>query len=317
MPSPDAPTQVLITGASGNLARQFLGEIQQHGLRGQRCRFLLTDLQPPADLSAVPSAEFVRADLTDTANLRQLVAHSRPDFVVHFGSLLSGACEQNLERAWQINGTASLALLEAAAAIPGCVFFFPSTGATYGSGVHDPLPEDEPQWPINFYGVAKVAIERAGSYLRTKRGLDFRCLRFPMVISPFAPPTAVSAYASRAFVEARNGKPFVFPVSPGTGISTLYIKDVIAGIRHFLDAPREKLTRCVYNVHAFGPTAEEIAAVIRQRVPTFEHRFNPDAFVDGLMRGWPRIHRDDSARKDWGWSPQYDLAATADDMLGK
>ena len=313
MTSSNQPLRVLVTGATGNLARRFITELREYGLRGRACRFVLTDLQAGLDAGA---DEFVAADLADAGGLRRLVAAHRPDVIAHFGSLLSGACEQNLERAWQINGTASLTLLESAADLPGCVFFFPSTGATYGPGSPDPLPEDAPQWPLNFYGVVKVAIERAGVYLHGKRGLDFRCLRFPMVLSPSAPATAVSAYASRAFVEARSARPFVFPVSPDTGISTIYVKDVITGIRRLLEAPRARLNRSVYNVHAFAPTAADIAAAIRCHVPGFTSTFKPDPFVDGLLRAWPRVHRDDSARADWSWAPRYDLAATAADLLG-
>jgi threonine 3-dehydrogenase len=315
MKSINTPHRLLITGASGNLARRFITEIQQNGLRENSCQFLLTDLQAPSDLTADPLIIFEKADLGDPVALRRLVADYQPDFLVHFGSLLSGACEQNLDRAWQINGTASIALLEAAANLPRCTFFFPSTGATYGSGVPDPLPEDHPQWPGNFYGVAKVAVERAGVYLHKKRGLDFRCLRFPMVLSPSAPAAAVSAYASRAFVEARAGRSFVFPVSPQTGISTLYIKDAVEGIRLFLNASRAQWTRSVYNVHSFGPTAADIAAAIQRLVPGFRYEFKPDPFVDGLLSGWPRVHVDASARRDWGWSPRFDLEATAVDMI--
>jgi threonine 3-dehydrogenase len=293
----------------------LVAAIQSNGLRGSFGHLLLTDLRPPANFVGSASLQFHPADLADSVALRTLVADYRPDYILHFGSLLSGACEENLERAWQINGTASLALLEAAAKIPHCVFFFPSTGATYGSGVPDPMPEDQAQWPGNFYGVAKVAIERAGVYLHKKRGLDFRCLRFPMVLSPSAPATAVSAYASRAFVEARSGRPFVFPVSPETGISTIYVKDVIDGICRLLNAEAKQLTRRVYNVHSFGPTASDIAHAIQQLVPTFRYEFKPDAFVDALLRGWPRVHEDASARRDWGWSPRFDLEATARDMI--
>ena len=47
----------------------------------------------------------------------------------------------------------------------------------------DPLPEDFPQWPENMYGVTKLAVERFGIYLNQNYGFDFRCLRFPMVLS--------------------------------------------------------------------------------------------------------------------------------------
>lgn len=316
MTSPDSSLRVLVTGASGNLAQRLLALLRADGLRGARCQLVLTDLQPPPDFQPADDMNFVAANLDDATALRWLVDDYRPQFLLHFGSLLSGACEQNLGRAWQINATASIVLLEAAARLDDCVFFFPSTGATYGFGVPDPLPEDQPQWPENFYGAMKVAVERAGGYFRAKRGLDFRSVRLPMVLSPSAPAAAVSAYASWAFVEARSGRPFVFPVSPETGISTIYVKDVIAGIHQLLSAPKARLSRPVYNLHSFGPTAADIAAAIRRHVPEFACSFQPDPLVDRLLGGWPRVHADASARADWGWAPRYDLDATAADLLG-
>lgn len=307
--------RVLVTGANGNLARKLVDRLQRVTLRGKPVQFALTDLQASSSARLREGDVYRVLDLADNGALRNIVTEFHPNFLLHFGGMLSSASERDREKAWEINATASFALLEAATQIPACVFFFPSTGATYGSGLPDPLPEDFPQWPANIYGVAKIAVERAGTYFNLTQKLDFRCLRFPMILSPSAPPTAVSAYASRAFVEAKSGKEFIFPVSPTTGISTIYIKDVIEGLHRFLDTPRAQLTRCVYNVHAFGPTAEEIAEAIRQRIPDFRFRFQPDDFVDGLLRGWARVHLDKSARDDWGWAPRFDLAATAEDFL--
>lgn len=315
MNSSDSSRRVLITGASGNLARRLIALLRAEGLRGARCQFVLTDLRPPLDFEPAPDQTFEAVDLGDAAALQRLVHAHRPHFLLHFGSLLSGACEENLGRAWQINATAAIVLLEAAAQLDDSVFFFPSTGATYGFGVPDPLAEDQPQWPENFYGAMKVAVERAGVYFREKRGLDFRGVRLPMVLSPSAPAAAVSAYASRAFVEARSGRPFVFPVSPETGISTIYVNDVIAGIHRLLSAPKARLSRSVYNLHSFGPTAADIAAAIRRHVPEFVWSFQPDPLVDRLLGGWPRVHLDASARADWGWAPRFDLEATAADLL--
>jgi threonine 3-dehydrogenase len=315
MTSSDDPSRVLVTGASGNLACRLIALLRAEGLHGARVQLVLTDLQPPSGFKPAADMIFEAADLCDPAALRRLVHDHRPQFLLHFGSLLSGACERDLARAWQINATAPIILLEAAAQLDGCVFFFPSTGATYGFGVPDPLPEDYPQWPENFYGAMKVAVERAGACFRAKRGLDFRGVRLPMVLSPSAPAAAVSAYASRAFVEARSGRPFVFPVSPETGISTIYIKDVIEGFHRLLSAPPARLSRGVYNLHSFDPTAADIAAAIRRHVPDFVCSFQPDPFVDRLLGGWPRVQVDASARADWGWAPRFNLETAAADLL--
>ena len=69
-------------------------------------------------------------------------------------------------RAWRVNASAAVELLELAAEHGVQRFFFPSTSATYGGRLPDPLPEDHPQWPDNIYGATKVAVERVGNLLR-------------------------------------------------------------------------------------------------------------------------------------------------------
>ena len=101
-------------------------------------------------------------------------------------------------------------------------FFFPSTSATYGSALPDPLPEDHPQWSDNIYGATKVAVERVGNYFALSRGLDFRSVRLPIMLSPFAPPAAVSAYASHVFACRRARRAVHLPGGPGSrGIGDL------------------------------------------------------------------------------------------------
>ena len=39
-----------------------------------------------------------------------------------------------------------------------------------------------------------AAVERLGVYFKRRHGLDFRCLRFPLVVSPDAPPGAVDGH---------------------------------------------------------------------------------------------------------------------------
>ena len=259
--------------------------------------------------------QIITGDVRDRDLVERILEQHHPDIIYHFASLLSGSSEADLEVAWDINANASFQLLRLAAEHRVETLFFASTAASYGRNLEDPLPEESEQWPETMYGASKVAVERLGVYFKAKHGLDFRCLRFPVVISPFAPKTAVTAYPSHAFNAAVHDEPFTFPVSPGVGMSSIFLEDVIEGIVKFTLTDRESLHRHAYNLHAYFVSAAMVAEKIRERIPTFECDYQPVAAVESLLNAWPDVIRDDSARADWGWSPRFDFDKSAARMF--
>lgn len=305
----------VVTGAGGNLARQLIGELLDAGHT-----VLAIDIRNPVadgdpDGPDWRRVTFKQIDIADTRAMESVIAEFAPEVVLHMASLLSSSSEAAPLHAWTINADASIALLDICCRTGVERFFYPSTGATYGGILPDSLPEDYGQWPQNVYGVTKVAVERAGNYWAARHGLDFRSLRLPMVISPYAPTAAVSAYASHAFRAAARGEPFVFPVTPEIGISTIYVRDVISGIFTLLEIDAARLTRRVYNVHGFAATAGEIAEQITSRMPSFTYEFRPDPAVMKVLGALPSVHEDRSARTDWGWNPLFGLSEMVEDML--
>lgn len=300
----------LITGGAGNLACQltFL-------LPDDVARVVLFDQAERPVAPIAPGCIYCRGDLTSQDDLPRVLREHRPETVLHLASLLSGSCEQDRRRGWQVNGDGTFALFEAGLEAGVRQVFFPSSLAAYGGRLPDPLPEDHPQWPTSLYGVTKVACERLGVYYHERHGLDFRCLRLPAVISRFAPAGAASGYSSRAFIEAVQHGRFVFPVRPTTRVSTIYVRDVLRGMVALVQAPEAALTKRVYNIHALAPSAEEIAAAIMARLPGADLRFDPDPQLVALIESWPVQIADDSARRDWGWQPVYHLESIAEDMI--
>lgn len=297
-----------LTGGNGNLGRLVADRLRARGVK-----VIKFDL--PGTEQAEEQDTVILGDIRDAENLDQIIGEQKPDMIYHLASLLSGSSEVDLAASWAINATASFNLLQSAMKHGVERFFFASTVATHGPDLGDPLPLDAPQWPENFYGVTKVAVERLGVYFKQKHGLDFRCLRFPLVISPFAPPSAVTAYPSHALRAAYEGQPFTFPVSPGTGMSTLYLDDVIRSIEEYTFADRASLTRHAYNLHGYFASAEAVVETILKRYPTFAFDYAPLPEVEALLDGWPDAMDDAPARDDWGWRPAYDFAASADAMF--
>jgi threonine 3-dehydrogenase len=304
------PRSCLITGGAGNLACQLTWH-----LASRFDHLLLADLAPRPVAAIAPVAEYVVADILDERAMRDLLERDRPDTVIHLASLLSGSCERDRRQAWRINCDGMLELLELSLEYGVKQFLFPSSFATYGGQLSDVLAEDETQWPDGLYGVTKIAGERLGVYYQRQHGLDFRSVRLPMVVSRYAPPGAVSAYASRAFIEAVEHGRYTFPVRPTARVSLMYVQDALRALVDLLIAPQAQLSRRAYNVQSISPTAAEIAAAIKARLPDAELSFDPHPTQADLVERWPKRLVDESARRDWGWNPQFDLNRLADSFL--
>ena len=115
------------------------------------------------------------------------------------------------------------------------------------------------------YGANKLYCEHLGRYYSrhykqlaadTHSGkVDFRCIRFPGLISAETVPSGgTSDYAPEMIHAAAAGKPYDCFVRPDTRIPFMAMPDAVDAILRLMAAPREKLTRIVYNVGAFAPT---------------------------------------------------------------
>lgn len=298
--------RILITGGAGNLACQLTYHLPVDA------EIVLQDIAPAPISEPREGCSFVQADLSDRAAMDAIFNDLQPTAVIHLASLLSGSTEQNRPLGWAINATAGFDILERCLTSEVERVLFPSSLAVWGGTLPDPLPEDYETWPEGLYGVTKVAVERLGHYYHAKHGLDFRGVRLPVIVSPFAPAGASSAYASHAFVAAAKEGSFRFKVAPETRVSMMYVQDCLRALTGLLTADPNSLSRRVYNLHAINPSAEELAEAVRVRFPQADIGFDIDEGVSALINSWPGVIGDEHARLDWGWESRYDLAAMAD-----
>jgi hypothetical protein len=91
--------------------------------------------------------------------------------------------------------------------------------------------------------------------------------------------------------------------------------DAVEAILKLAAAPKENLTRCVYNVAGFAPSAADFERLVMERFSNAKITFEPDLGRQSIVDSWPEDVNDAAARKDWGWSPKHDMQRAFDEYL--
>ena len=145
--------KILVTGANG-----FLGYYLVRQLLKQSFTVIATGKGPCRLPFNDAGFNYETLDFSDRASVQSIISKHLPDTIVHCGALSKpDECERNKEAAFLTNVTATIYLLEAAAAIQAS-FIFLSTDFVF-SGEKGMYKEDDERAPVNYYGLTKVLAE--------------------------------------------------------------------------------------------------------------------------------------------------------------
>jgi UDP-glucose-4-epimerase GalE len=131
--------------------------------------------------AAFPSRKvtLVKADIQDTAAVRDALQSSGATAVMHFAARLSvGESTREPLGYYRANVAGTLSVLQAMADAGVKAFVFSSTAATFGEPLTTPIDESHPQRPINAYGESKLAVERALPHIERATGIRSVTLRY-------------------------------------------------------------------------------------------------------------------------------------------
>ncbi|MCC7031842.1 MAG: NAD-dependent epimerase/dehydratase family protein [Acidobacteria bacterium] len=324
---------VLITGAGGEIGH---GLISRLATGGDRAVITLDVNRLEPTLARLVQREFV-GSILDQALLERIMSEYEIDAVYHLAALLSTRAEFTPLTAHQVNVEGTLGLLEFAqreAESHGrpVVFLYPSSIAAYGLPSLDGkrragrVAEDAHNTPTTMYGCNKLYCEQLGRYYaRFYKQLsatpqagrvDFRCVRFPGLISAVTVPSGgTSDYAPEMIHAAAKGEAYACFVRPDTRIPFMAMPDGVEALLRLAAAPRERLTRTAYNVAAFNPSADEIRAEVLRAFPEATLTWKTDEKRQGIVDSWPEDVDDSAARRDWGFAPAFDFARAFHEYL--
>jgi threonine 3-dehydrogenase len=316
---------VLITGAGGEIGHGLIDRIAASGERS----VITLDVNPiePA-LARLVQREFT-GSILDHALLERIMSEYEIDAVFHLAALLSTRSEFTPVTAHQVNVEGTLSLLEfsqheAESHGRPVAFLYPSSIAAYGlpslaekrrvGRVH----EDAYNTPTTMYGCNKLYCEQLGRYYSrfykqlsaTSRAgrVDFRCVRFPGLISALTMPSGgTSDYAPEMIHAAAKGEAYPCFVRPDTRIPFMTMPDGVDALLRLAAAPPERLTQTAYNLTAFSPSAEQIRDEVVAAFPGADITWSTDVKRQGIVDSWPEDVDDSAARRDWGFAPAYDF----------
>ena len=322
---------ILVTGAAGEIGQALIKSLAER----HPSHLLSLDLQSLPESAAHMTTHF-QGDIMDKALLSRLVSEYEFEAVYHLAALLSTRAEFTPEAAHRVNVEGTLVLLQMAAEQSEwrgqpVKFIFPSSIAAYGmpdletKTNYARVREWEWNYPRTMYGCNKLYCEQLGIYysrhyrqLAADRPvmLDFRCVRFPGLISAFTVPSGgTSDYGPEMLHAAAKKEPYACFVREDVRIPFMAMPDAIKSLLLLTDAPKERLKRLVYNVTSFSLSASDFHERVLQAFPDAEITFQPDIKRQAIVDSWPADLDDSSACRDWDWQPDFNVERAFDEYL--
>lgn len=303
--------RILVIGSNGQIGSVLVKYLR--GMYGES-RVIASDLHEPE----LKPDYFERLDANDAVALSEIVRKHKITQIYHLAAILSAKGEQDPLKTWHINMQTYFNVLEAARENGVVKIFYPSSIAVFGDHVDDTAEQYSYLDPATVYGISKVAGENWSNYYFKRYGLDIRSLRYPGIISyQSMPGGGTTDYAVDIFHKAVKGEHFECFLKADTTLPMIYISDAMDATVRLMEASKDQIgVRTSYNLAGMSFSPKEIAASIQKVIPDFKISYKPDYRQD-IADSWPQQIDDSSARKDWGWRPEYTLDKMTDEMISE
>ncbi len=235
--------KVLVTGAAG-----FIGShVARRLAESKRCEVLGVDNLGDyydvalkrarlATLEPLEEFRFLQADFADAEKFAGLMAHFRPDYVVHLGAQPGVRYSMENPAAYVHSNLAGFSsVLEACRRTPPKHLVYASSSSVYGGGAKPPYREDDnTDQPLSFYGATKKSNELVAHSYAHLYGLHLTGLRFFTVYGPWGRPDMAPTLFARAICEGKPLKLF----NQGKNLRDFtYVDDIVDGVVKMLIYP--------------------------------------------------------------------------------
>jgi len=292
--------KILVTGGAGFIGSHIVDKL----IAKNHAVIVLDNLSTGRKENINPQAKFIEADIIDFEKVKEIFMQEQPEIVFHLAAQIDvrKSVTDPLNDA-QTNILASLNLVQLSQEFEVKKFIFSSTGgAIYGDTENRPTPEDQAEWPLSPYGIAKLTMDKYLNYYHQIFGLKFISLRYGNVYGPRQNPHGeagvVAIFLNKMLGELR-------PIINGDGNQTrdyVFVTDVAEANILALEN-MDKVG--IYNVGTGVETS--VNDLFREINKNFDNKFQE---VHGPAKlGEQKTSCLDASKikNDLGWEPKVDF----------
>ncbi len=303
---------ILILGAGGQIGGELT--VKLRSIYGSK-NVIATDIRNNDQLQKDGPFEIV--DATDKEAILEVIQQYKVTQVYLLAALLSATGEKYPQKAWDLNMTSLLAVLDIAKEKHINQVYWPSSIAAFGPTTpKQNTPQRTIMEPSTVYGISKISGEFWCNYYHEKYGVDVRSLRYPGIISwKTKPGGGTTDYAVDIFFKAIEEGSYECFLDKDTRLPMMYMDDAVDATIKIMRADSNDIKiRTSYNLSAIDFTPEELANEIKKHIPEFSISYSPDYRQD-IADSWPQTIDDSEARNDWNWSHKFDLSVMTKDII--
>jgi UDP-glucose 4-epimerase len=285
--------RVLVTGGAGLVGSHLAASLLE---RGATVR--VADDLSKGDRERVPSgAEFTRADLTDEADVAEVVT-ADVDIVFH----LAAHTDTNYDadrKLFEENTAMTYNVLQRMRAVGVSNVAFTSSSTVYGEAPR-PTPEDyAPLEPISIYGSSKLADEALLSTYAHSYGFTVWTVRFANIVGPHQRGNVVPDFIEKL---ARDPTELEILGDGRQEKSYMHVSECVDAIEHVIEHANDDL-----NTYNLGTRTTTSVTAIADIVSD-ELGLDPTYSYTGGDRGWtgdvPKMRLSIEKLAGLGWEPQ-------------
>ena len=287
--------RLLVTGSSG-----FLGsQVAEHLAREPDLEVQGFDLRRSESGAVVT----IQGDLCDRAAVEHAVRGV--DVIVHFGGIGDvdvATADPPLAARSNVEGTTNVAM---AAIEAGARVIYASSWEVYGEPILQPIDEDHPCAPVNFYGATKLAGEQMLHAASVVASLPVLVLRFGTAYGPgMRPNTLFRRFIARGLAS----EPLVVNGNGRQSRQFTHTSDICRAVS---SACKATVPRAVVNV------ASDECITIREVAETVATTYGVPITFAPPRRGDPppSVISSERARRVLGWSAEVPFARGLEELL--
>jgi len=310
---------ILITGFNGEIGRQTL-----HSLYKRNIPIIALDIND-SDIK-YDNVMFIKDSILNQDVIKSIFDDFNIIEIYHFAALLSQSANDNPELANKVNEEGSKVIINTAMRYAQTnksfiKIFFPSSIAVYGPRKLKNAKELDIMKPQTIYGCNKLAIEQYGTNkheesLKLGFGIDFRCLRFPGIISPYTIPFGgTTDFAPQMLHAACNNESFICKVNPTTILPFLGIENAVKAIVDIMSAKNIDSNLRSFNVQEMTLSPKEIIKLLKKEFPNFIVDYKVDSKFQSIADTWPENLNCDQASEKWNFINKQNNDVTFEEYL--